>query len=136
MSKNVARGSGQPRSLDCFTHALLDDSRRIFPRFVLKGDGIIVSCGLANFERTSFSTQLCHNIWELRDDLAATTNCDKFLENFEDDYPEVCNGRSVWMIDFEKLDGSDQDKNLELHVGENLRIMKSYFGIQGPPRAA
>ena len=32
------------------------------------------------------------------------------------------------MIDCEKLDDSDQDKNLELHAGRNLRIMVSTLG--------
>ena len=34
---------------------------RIFPRIVLQADSIIVSCGLANFERTSWSTQILTN---------------------------------------------------------------------------
>ena len=33
------------------------------------------------------------------------------------------------MIDHEKLDGSDQDENLEIHVGRNSRIMKSILGL-------
>ena len=134
--KNVARGPSQPPSLDCFTHALVDGSRRTFPRSVLQADTIIVSCGLVIFERTSWSTQRCHKIWGLRDDLAATTNYDKFLDSFEDDYPGVSDGRSVWMIDYEKPDRSDQDKNLEIHVGPKIEDHEVYFGIQGLPRAA
>ena len=60
---NVARGPDQPCSSDCFTHATVDDSRRIFPRSVLQADPIIVSCGPANFERTSWPTQRCQKIW-------------------------------------------------------------------------
>ena len=60
--------------------------------------------------------------------MATVADYDKFLERIEDDNAEVCSGRSVWMIDNEKLDGSDQDKNLEIHVGRNLRIMKSVLG--------
>ena len=55
--KNVARGPDQPCSHDGSTHAIVGDSRRKFPRSVLQADAIIVSCGLANFERTSWSTQ-------------------------------------------------------------------------------
>ena len=87
---NVARGPDQPRSLDCFTHAVVDDSRRMFPRSVLQNDAIIVSRGMANFERTSWSTQHRQYIWELRDGLAASTHYDKFLESVEDDCPETC----------------------------------------------
>ena len=35
---NVARGPHQPCSPDCFTHAMVDDSRRAFPRSVLQAD--------------------------------------------------------------------------------------------------
>ena len=52
---------------------------RIFPRSVLQAVTIIVSCGLANFERTSWSTQCCHTFWELRDELATAADYDKFL---------------------------------------------------------
>ena len=53
-----------------------------------------------------------------------------FFERFEDNYPGARDARSVWMIDCEKLDGSDQDKNLEIHVGRNSRIMKSILGSE------
>ena len=53
---------------------------------------------------------------------------DKFLEHIEDNYPGACDGRSVWMIDYETLDDSDQDRNLEIHAGRNLRIMESISG--------
>ena len=42
--------------------------------------------------------------------------------------PEVCDARSLWMIDCRKLDGTDRDKKLEIHVGRNSRIMKSILG--------
>ena len=32
------------------------------------------------------------------------------------------------MIDCRKLEGTDRDKNLEIHVGRNSRIMKSFLG--------
>ena len=80
--------------------------------------------------------QRCHKIMELRGEPATVADYDKFLESFEDKYPGACDGRSVWMIDYEKLDGSDQDKNLEIHVGRNSRIIKSISGIRGLPRAA
>ena len=58
---NVARVLDQQLSLDCFTHAMIDDSR-MFPRSVLQADTIIVSCGLAKFERISLSMQRYHKI--------------------------------------------------------------------------
>ena len=44
---SVARGPDQQRSLDCFTHVMIDNSR-IFPRSVLQADTTTVSYGLAN----------------------------------------------------------------------------------------
>ena len=110
-ANNVAQDPDQQRSLDCFTQAMID-------------------------ERVSWSMQRCHKIWELRGEPATVADYDKFLDSFEDSYPGACDGRSVWLIDCEKIDGSDQDKNLEIHVGRNSTIMKSIFGIQGLPRAA
>ena len=92
---NVVRGPDQLCSFDSFAHAMVDDSCRIFPRSVLQADTIIVSCGLANFERTLWSTQRCHKFWGLRDEFAAEADYDKFLESFEDNYPGVCDCRSV-----------------------------------------
>ena len=105
---NVARVPDQQLSLDCFTHAMIDDSR-MFPRSVLQADTIIVSCGLAKFERISWSMQRCHKLGELRDEPRTTADYDKFLESFEDNHPGACDGRSMWMVDNEKLDDSDKD---------------------------
>ena len=89
---------------------------------------IIVSCRLANFERTSWSTQRCHKFRRLRDELATATDYDKFLECPEDNYPGVCNGRSLRMIDCRELGDPDCYKNLGIHVGRNPRIMRSTLG--------
>ena len=106
------------------------DGSRIFPRSVLQTDTIIVSYGLANFERVSWSMQRCHKIWELCGEPATMADYDKFLESFEDDYPGACDDRSVWMIDYEKFDDSDRDKNLKIHADRNSRIMKSFLGFK------
>ena len=84
---NVIRGSGKPYSSDCFTHAMIDGSCRVLPRSVLQADTIIVSCGLRNFECTSWSTQRSHKCGGLHDELTTGADCDKFLDSFEDNYP-------------------------------------------------
>ena len=89
---NVARGLDQQRSLVCFTQAVIDCSR-IFPRSVLLADTIIVSYGLANFERISWSTQRCHKIEGLLGEPAAMADYDMFLESFEDNDPGACDCR-------------------------------------------
>ena len=109
---NVARGPHQLCSPDCFTHAMVDDSRRLFPRSVLQADTLIVSCGLANCEHTFWSTQRCD---KFGGNLATAANTHKFLESFEDNYP-----RSAWMIDYRKLDDPDNDKSLRKHIGRTL----------------
>ena len=46
----------------------------------------------------------------------------------EDNYPGVCDGCSVWMIDCRKLDDPEHDVKLGIHVGRNPRIMRSILG--------
>ena len=101
---------------------------REFPRSVLQADTIIVSWGLANFERTSWSTQRCHKFWRSYDELETEAGYDKFVDSFEDKYHGVRNSRSIWMIDCKKFDEPDCDKSLRIHVGRNPRIMRSIRG--------
>ena len=60
---NVARDSDQSHLSDCLTHAMVNARCRESPKRVLQADTIIVSCVEANFERTSWSSQRCHNFW-------------------------------------------------------------------------
>ena len=83
---------------------MVNDSCREFPRSVLQPETIIVNCGLVNFERTSWSTQHRHEFWRSYDELATEADYDKFVHSFDDNYPGVCNGRSIWMIDCRKFD--------------------------------
>ena len=68
---NVIQGSGKPCPSDCFTHAMIGDVR--LPRRVLEADTFIVSCGLENFERTSWSKQHTHKVGISHDGLGQTT---------------------------------------------------------------
>ena len=78
---------------------MIEDSRRIFPMSVFQADTVIVSCGLMNFEHTSWSTQRYHTFLGLSDELATAADYDMFLLSFEDNCPGVCEGRSVCVID-------------------------------------
>ena len=60
---SAARDSDRSNSSDCFAHAMVNVRSREFPKSVLQADTIIVSCGLANFERTSWSTHRRHEFW-------------------------------------------------------------------------
>ena len=130
---NVARGPDQPCSSDCFTHGMVDSSCRIFPRSVLQADTIIVSCGPANSERTSWSMQRCHKFWRLRDDLATAANYDKFLEGFEDNC-RGSDGRSVWLIDCGRLNDPQRQEPEDTHWSTS-EDNKVHFGIREIPRA-
>ena len=113
-------------SSKCFTHAMIGDVRLL--RRVFEADTIIVSCGLEEFERTSWSKQHTHKFGGSHDELATVADYDKFVESIKNNYPEVCDARSPWMINCRKLDCTDRDKKLKIHVGRNSRIMISGLG--------
>ena len=54
---STARDSDQSNFPDCFTHAMVNVRGCEIPRNVLQADTIVVSCGLANFDQSSWSTQ-------------------------------------------------------------------------------
>ena len=98
---------------------------RGFPKSVRQADTTTVSCGLANFERTSWSTHRRHEFWGSYEELDTGVHYDKFVGSFEDNYPGMCDGRSIWMIDCRKFDDPGHNKSLRNHIGRNPRITKS-----------
>ena len=65
------------------------------PRNVLQADTIVVSCGLANFEQSSWSTHRRHEFWGTREELHTKKDYDNFVRSFKDNYPGMCDGRSM-----------------------------------------
>ena len=122
---NDARGPEQPWSSQCFTHAMVKDSCREFPRSVLQADTIIVSCGLANFEQSSWSTHCRHEFWGTHEELRTKEDYDKFVHSFKDNYTGIWKDRSIWTIDCRKFDDPDNDRSMRKHIGRNPKIMKS-----------
>ena len=57
---STARDSRQLNFPDCFTHAMVNVRGCEIPRHVLQADTIVVNCGLANFEQSSWSTHRRH----------------------------------------------------------------------------
>ena len=98
------------------------------PRRVLEADSIIASCGVGNFERTSWSKQHTHKFGGSHDELATAADYDKFVESFEDNYPEVCDARSVWMVDCRKLDGTARAHEAGDTRWSKLQDHEIYFG--------
>ena len=82
---------------------------RPFPRSVLQADTIIVSCGLANFEVTTWSKHRCHKFWSLRKELTTKADYNKFHGSFEINDNGVSDGRSAWMIESREFNDPECD---------------------------
>ena len=120
-----ARDSDQSKFFGCATHAIVNVRCCEIPRSVLQADTIVVSCGLANFAQSSWSAHRRHEFWGTHEELDTKEDYDKFVRNFTDNYPEMCDGRSIWTIDCTKFDDPDNDRSLRKHIGQNPRIRKS-----------
>ena len=66
---STARDSDQTNSLDCFTHAMVNVRGCEVPRNVFQADTVVMSCGLANFEQSSWSTHRRHEFWGMHEEL-------------------------------------------------------------------
>ena len=130
---NVARDSDHSNSSDFFKCAMVNVRCRKLPRSVLQADTIVVSCRLANVERTSWSTQRRHEFWGSYEELDTEADYDKFVDSFEDNYPEMRNGSSIWMIACRKFDDPDSNLNLRKHISRNPRITRSIMEFQELP---
>ena len=118
---SAARDSDRSNSSDCYTHAMVNVRSREFPKSVLQADTIIVSCGLVNFERTSWSTHRRHEFWVFYEELDTGADYDKFVGSFEDNYPGMWNGHSIWMIECVKFDDPGRDRSLRNHILVEIR---------------
>ena len=91
---------------------------------------IVVSCGLANFEQSFWSTHRRHEFWGTHEELHTKEDQDKFVFSFKDYYLGMCVRRSVWTIDCRKFDDPDNNRSLRKHIGRNPRNMKSILESQ------
>ena len=122
---STARDSDQSNFPDCFTHAMVNVRGCEIPRNVLQADTTVVSCGLANFEQSSWSTHRRHEFWGTHEKLHTKEDYDKLVRSFKDNFPGMCEGRSIWTIDCRKFDDPGNNRSLRNHIGRNPRIMKS-----------
>ena len=116
----TARDSDQSNFPDCFNVRGCE-----IPRNLLQADTIVVSCALANFEQSSWSTHRRHESLGTHEEFSTREDYDKFVRSFKDNYPGMCDGRSTWTIDCRKFDDPDNDRSLRTHICRNPRIMKS-----------
>ena len=84
-----ARDSDQSNFPDCFTHAMVNVRRCEIPRNVLQADTIVVSCGLANLEHSSWSTHRRHEFWGTHEELHRREDYDKFVRSFKDNFVDA-----------------------------------------------
>ena len=110
---------------------------RPIPPFVLDANTVIVSCGMTNFESTvytdgkqlKFRTHLGDRKVEVdhfrkpkkeyRDDVKI------FSESFKNNYPTLCQGRDIYIIDCTGFDSPEHDLRLRSHTGNHPTILKS-----------
>ena len=130
---NVARDSDHSKSPDCVTHAMVNVRCRKLPRSVLQADTIVVNCGLANFERTSWSTQRRREFWDLSKNWTQGQTTTILFAVLKTTTLKCANGRSMWMIDCRKFDDPDSEKSLRKHIGRNPRTYVVHHGIQELP---
>ena len=84
-----------------------------------------MSCGLANFEQSSWSTHRRHEFLGTHEEQRTNEDYDKFVRSFKDSYTGMCKGRSIWTIDCRKFDDPDNDRSMRNRIGRNPKIMKS-----------
>ena len=80
------RDSDQTKFPDCFPHAMVNVRGCEIPRNVLEADTIVVSCGFANFEKSSWSMHRRHEFWGTHGELRTTEDYGKFVHSFK--HPE------------------------------------------------
>ena len=95
---SAARDSDPSKFPDCSTHAMVTVRGCEIPRNVRQADTMVVSCGLGNFEQSSWSTHRRHEFWGTHEELHTKEDYAKFVRNFKDNYPGMCDGRSICTI--------------------------------------
>ena len=104
-------------------------------RNVLQADTIVVSCGLANFDQSSWSTHRRHDFWGSHDELESEADYDKCVDSFKDNNLEcamvVQHGRST-----AKSSMIRQRQELEETHWSKSEDHEVHFGVRELPRAA
>ena len=72
--------------------------------------------GLANVELTSCATRATERFCGNFAELYAMQDYDKLAESFVVTYPQLCFGRTLFMIDCRPFRDPDNDKTLRRHV--------------------
>ena len=112
---------------------------------LLKYETIIASLGLTNFEEAKYSngthTQFKNGIGDHRVSSGYLENqgcMEAFRNSLKENYPEMCAGRNIVVIDCTNFVDPDQDKSLRSHTGrhhttlERLVSNKAFAKINKP----
>ena len=113
-----ARDSDQFKFPDCFTHAMVNVRSCGFPRIVLQADAIVVRCGLANFEQSSWSTHRRHELW------GRTKNCTRRRTTTSlFAVPRTTILECAMVVQYGQL--TAESSVIPKHIGRNPKIIKS-----------
>jgi len=104
---------------------------------VLDANTVIVSCGMTNYESTVYTngrhqTFRKHlgdrkvEVDHFRKPKPGRPNDEKiFLESFKYNYPELCQGRDIYIVDCTGFENPDHDPKLRSHLGYHPTTLKS-----------
>jgi len=99
--------------------------KKNFPAKILEAQTVIVTCGMNNFEFSSYSNskskKFRSHIGDRRVEIGHFGIYPEderiFLESFKEVYPELCKDRNIYLCDCTKFDNPDHDKDLRSHLG-------------------
>ena len=106
VDNSLARDSDQSTSSDCFTHAMVNVPFVNFRGVCFGLIRLSCRCGLLN--GFPGRPQRRHKFWGSHEELE--TRGRQVVDSSEDNYPGVCNGRSIWMIVRRKFDDRDSEQ--------------------------
>jgi hypothetical protein len=101
---------------------------------VLEAKTVIVSCGLLNFEDSNLANGSCKDFINglpsdpkiCNDHFTAYPLAEEvFLRSFKKNFPELCKGRHIIVIDCTGFYNPDDDKTLRGHTGRHYKTLES-----------
>ena len=92
-----------------------------------RDDTLVVSCGLANFEQSSWSTHCRHELWGTHEELRLKEGLRQVRSQLQGQLPWNMQktARSIWAIDCRRFDDLVNDRSNRKHSGRNPKITKS-----------
>lgn len=112
-----------------------------FEQSFLDSHTAVVTCGLLYFEDAAYSSHKSkewlnnHRSWKVKHGLLTFghENYDeesytRFMRSFRSNYPKLCEGRNMIVIDCTVITNTEHDKNLRCHLGTHPDFQHSHGG--------